>query len=65
MIQLYGKIDEQVQQLAGFASDDEVWEHPDTRTFYVGDAEGEDDEFRLISTVAKYRQQLLDLIDAR
>ncbi len=65
MVQLNGKIDEQVQQLAGFASDDEVWEHAPTRTFYVGDAEGGDDEFRLIGTVAEYRQQLLDLIEAR
>ncbi len=65
MTQLYGTISQQIDQLAAFAFDDEVWEHPDTRTFYVGSAEGEGDEFRLIGTVAEYRQQLQDLVDAR
>lgn len=62
--QLYGTVDQQIGQLAAFAADDEVWEHPGTRTFYVGDV-GSDDEFVYTGTVAEYQQQLQDLITAR
>lgn len=65
MEQLYGTPSQQIAQLAQFSADDEVWEHPDTRTCYVGDAEGEADEYILLGTVATYRQELQDLIDAR
>lgn len=65
MEQIEGKIDQQLTQLAQFADDDEVWQHADTRTYYVGDASSEDDVFILIGTVATYRQELQDLINAR
>lgn len=65
MKQLEGTNAQQIAQLMQFADDDEVWQHAPTRTNYVGDAEGEDDQYTLIGTVASYRQELQDLIDAR
>ena len=65
MTQINGTNTQQFNQLAQFDGDDEVWQHADTRTMFVGDASDEADEFVLIGTVAKYRQELQDLIDAR
>jgi len=65
MTQLYGTNAQQIVQPAQFNADDEVWQHADTRTYYVGDAENEEDAYVLVGTVATYRQELQELIDAR
>ena len=65
LTQIDGTSAQQFAQLAQFAGDDEVWQHGDTRTYFVGDAESEDEEYTLVGTVAEYRQELQALIDAR
>lgn len=65
MKQIEGTNAQQIAQLEQFADDDEVWQHAPTRTYYVGDAENKNDKYVLIGSVANYRKQLQDLIDAQ
>jgi len=65
LTQISGTNTQQIAQLVRFDGDDEVWQHADTRTYFVGDAENEEDVYTLVGTVATYRQELQDLIDAR
>ena len=63
-IEVSGKPSQQISQLHGIADDEDVWQHGGTRIIVVGDV-GDDDEYTLIGSVATYRQELQDLIDAQ
>ncbi len=65
MDQLNGTLTDQIEQLNGYADDDEVWQDADTRTNFVGEPSDDDGELVLLGTVADYRAELQDLIDAR